>query len=272
MLSRTALRLATVLALSNANAAPWPTIAEGRVYDSRIDPIDLARDDKRDRLPLIIVRTETDTGMNTGAAAGIISLARDVALDIEIGVGSWVTLEGVPDPAFGTIETDAEVEAMLDLLEHQVLAALTAPTRWAGLWTGLVRAVRSWSSNRYSDPDTARLRYAERRIGLSVQLVAECGPAVRRQTSTGPTLTAANALPPPLQRIVDAIAAAEITSPYVAGVTGLLSQAGLPASAIVLPALERVRLIEADQAATAEGETGPAGARAEGVAEARPAT
>lgn len=112
-LARTALRLAAVNALRNQ------TIAEDRVYDSMIGTLDLA--DEEERKPVIIVLTESDEGGSMSAQA--FGFWRHVDLQIEIGVvvGERQGLEIIP----GYPETDAQAEMMLDLLEYNVIHALT---------------------------------------------------------------------------------------------------------------------------------------------------
>src|SRR5438105_891521 len=117
MLARTALRLATVEALRPTAAidsdGPWPTLAGKLVFDSRIDPIDdLSPEQQR---TVVCVYTDSEEGY-AGQRAGGPPFKAVVDLVFEVSV---VVLRAGDDPGTfvaGCPETDAELEASLDLL------------------------------------------------------------------------------------------------------------------------------------------------------------
>lgn len=113
-LARTALRLAAI------NALRGQTIAEDRIYDSLIGSLDLA--DPNERKPVIVVLTENDAGDAQSPQNGGPPFWRHMDLQIECGVVACER-EGL-ELKVGYPETDAQAEAMLDLLEYNVIHAL----------------------------------------------------------------------------------------------------------------------------------------------------
>lgn len=126
-LVRTALRLATVAALQGT------TLAENRVYDSRISdfsPEAFTADAK----PTIIILTDADEGEQLSQQNGGPPFSRMVDLVFEIGM---VQTGQDDDGAFvpGYPSTDARHEASLDYLEFQIARCLgydpaAIPTLW----------------------------------------------------------------------------------------------------------------------------------------------
>ena len=123
-LARLMLRAAWVGALKNK------TIAENRVFDTRLNPLEITN--KVDLLPCICVYTDHDTGKNIKTKGGdpLPVFERQVDLIMEITVGAWHEVEiegpqGNPEQTeiFDMVETDAELEALLDFLELQIKAA-----------------------------------------------------------------------------------------------------------------------------------------------------
>lgn len=240
-LNRTALRLATVLALTNGDAAPYPTIAGHRVFDSRLDPIAMTVADER--MPIAVVTTDDDDGEAESTQNGGHPFHRTVSIMIETAVTTFMQDPDDPNgaPVLNTIHTDAEIEAMLDVFDHQIKAALFGTGRWQSVWRKASRKVRSYSSKRFADPTQARIKFAERIIRIDVEIYDDAMP----QTLL---LDAGQAVPPPalpaqVQAVVDA-AATVPGNAYVAGIVGLLSEGVLPQPSIAVP-LRRVRLIEA---------------------------
>lgn len=119
-LARTALRLCISAALKG-EAGARPTIAEGRVYDSRIS--DLAPDALvDDAKPTMILLTDVDDGDALSEQNGGPPFRRMIEVVIEMGM-----TQAVKDGAeyvVGYPDTDARHEASLDLLEFQVLRRL----------------------------------------------------------------------------------------------------------------------------------------------------
>lgn len=127
-LSRLALRLAAVESLcpsALAETGPWPTWAGNRVYDSRIAPITDANDWKNfvasvDGKPMVAIYTEEQ---ETNPTEGEYPADREFVelyAEIMIAASAFVEVDG---QKIGSIEapiTDAQHEAMLDLLEQQL--------------------------------------------------------------------------------------------------------------------------------------------------------
>ncbi len=136
-LSRLALRLAAVEALCPSalvENGPYPTWAGKQVFDSRITPIPDADGWKRfveqvEGRPLVTVYTEEQ---QTDPTEGEYPADRefvDLVVEIMIAAGATVTVEG-PDGQpmeVGSIEAaiaDPQIEAMLDMIEHQARSLL----------------------------------------------------------------------------------------------------------------------------------------------------
>src|SRR5712691_8718380 len=133
-LARTALRLATLEALRPSASlpdGPWPTLAGKAVFDSRLDPIeDLQPGESR---PVVCVYTDDDEGTSSQKPGGP-PFKQIVELCFELSVIARVASVDDPggDPGAyeaGVPETDAELEASLDLLEAQIkFACFFGPT------------------------------------------------------------------------------------------------------------------------------------------------
>lgn len=157
-LSRTALRIAACRALRGA------TIAESRVFDSRIGEI--AFDDPNDRLPLVIVTTDDEL---IGPIDGLNIIGAPSTLDLvfDLSIASTVTLEaGQVDIAIG--QTDASLELALDILSRQVIRTLqTSTAPWADLFRDLCLNVENVTARRGAD-ETKGVRFAARQIVVPV--------------------------------------------------------------------------------------------------------
>lgn len=120
-LARTALRLATVNALHGA------TIAEGRVYDSRVDDFSPENypDDAR---PTVIILTDEDAGEALSVQNGGAPFRRMINLVMEFAMVQTFELpieQGGTEFVPGYPATDAEHEASLDILEFQIKRRLS---------------------------------------------------------------------------------------------------------------------------------------------------
>jgi hypothetical protein len=260
-LARTALRLSTVLLLSNNATEPYPTIAKENVFDSRIDPRQLFKD--RERKPLIVVYTDRDQGDPRSRNDKTPNLHRIVDLIIEISVTA-----SAPDEEgtyYGPVATDSEVEASLDHLEDQVRRTLLHGTGpWAKLWRKVTIKVLSFDSDRFVEPDDGNVRYAVRRIAVEVEIKDDC--VVRPHVQfDGDTVTPDAVMPAPLQAVVDALDQQGATSSHVSQVVAVVEGGGLPVPDSV-PALERVRFYESEHRET-NNEDVQKGPRPDGVAE-----
>lgn len=236
-LDRTALRLAITTALTNAQQAPYPTLAGPYVFDSRIDAIQGAS--KGELLPHIVIYTDADDGRGLSNNNGGPPFGRTVSVVFDLTIGMYDERDG--EGGVFKIETEPALEAMLDLLEAQVLEVFRQPrTVWAQrLFEHHIIRIPSWSSLRFVERD-GQVRLAGRQITAQMELppppdadiVATAGPA---------------ALPEPLGGLIAAIIAhggpdAQADAGYV---RDLLLANGVP-GAIVLPPLESIRLKESD--------------------------
>lgn len=123
-LSRTALRLC-VAALLKGSAASRPTIAENRVYDSRIS--DLAPETvEADAKPTIIVLTDGDEGEALSKQNGGPPFRRNVDLVLELAMVQAVRGGDASEWVVGYPDTDARHEASLDFIEFQILQELSS--------------------------------------------------------------------------------------------------------------------------------------------------
>lgn len=165
-LGRLGVRVATCRALSGA------TIAEARVFDSAIDPID--RTIAQMRAPVLIVTTD-DHAAETVSGRDVQGAAASCDLVIEAAIASRVELKdpdgGAAEASIEVPHTDEGMELMLDLLEHQVLATLLEGRNpWAAAWLAMVPRIHKRHSRRGADSDKG-VRFAARQIVLSIDLV-----------------------------------------------------------------------------------------------------
>lgn len=179
-------------------AGPWPTIAGGNVFDSRLDPIDdLAPSTSK---PVVVVYTEHDNGDPSQAGGGP-DFKRIADLIVEVAVVARVD-DGATPGAYeaGVPETDAELEASLDLIEAQVRFALMfGPTGalWRQLTRNRVMEIRS-APQRTSEE---RVRLAMRTLTMQVRIPDDCyDPA----PATAPAGN--DRLPEPLRSVIAALA------------------------------------------------------------------
>lgn len=154
-LYRTALRLATLEALRPTSLlntqGPWPTLAEDRVFDSRIDPIeDLAKNQHK---AVIAVYTDGEIS-EAGQKRGGPPFRRVVDLCFEISQIASGPSEADPQVyVTGTPMTDPELEAELDRIEAEIaLALFHAPS--GKIW-------RDLTGSMVTDPRTTPHRDSE---------------------------------------------------------------------------------------------------------------
>jgi hypothetical protein len=267
-LARTALRVAATMALSNGYQAPFPTMAGDRVFDSRQDPI--AGVNPGDLIPMLVINTDDDKGSSISNNNGGPPFDHTVDLTILISLGmvGEASEDGVPLP-IEMPQTESELDAMLDSFEAQVKRVFRTPiTSWDRELAKVARRVISWQSMRFIDRES-HIRLAARQIVCSVMLPLEddaqvlttAGPA-----NTAPTVTPT--LPAPLGPLLTAIIDAD--GPYAESaqaLQNLLLSNSNGLGPIVLPNLERVRFIEAQQAEM-NGQGVARGPRGAGVAQA----
>lgn len=247
-LARTALRLAVVMALTNARQAPFPTLAGNDVYDSRMDPVQGA--EKGELLPHIVIYTDEDQGRGLSNNNGGPPFGQTVDLVFDLTIGMYDERDG--EGGVFRIETEPALEGVLDLLEEQVLEVFRTPrTVWAQrLFAHHIVRIDSWNSRRFVERE-AQVRLAGRQIIAQVFLQPPDDAAIV-------TTAAPAALPEPLAGLVDAIidddGPGRADAEYL---RDLILSSGVP-GAIVLPDLETIRIKESD---------GGGGKRPDGVAE-----
>jgi hypothetical protein len=158
------MRLAAARAIRNA------TLAQARVFDSAIDPIDHRISEERK--PLIIVTTDDDTGKPTGRDLN--DFEREIALVIEIAVASRVIAQEGDDAVAELVipHTDEGMELSLDIIEHQVIRALFYErSDWSRAFMRLVPRVTNYISRRGASTENG-IRFAARQIVLSCDVIA----------------------------------------------------------------------------------------------------
>lgn len=166
-LSRLLMRLAAARALKGA------TLAEGRVFDSAIDPLSFVRDGPA--LPAIVVTTddhEITTDLRDFRDGG-----QTCELVIEIVIASAARVPA-SDGSGGTVQveiphTDEGAELLLDIAEGQIKAALAdGNTAWSRVWMLMVPKVHRLASRRGASADDG-VRYAARQLVYGCDLVGE---------------------------------------------------------------------------------------------------
>lgn len=192
-LARTALRLAAVAALSGVQGKR-PTIAENRVYDSRIgdiDPDTVATDAK----PIIIITTDGDEGTPTDLKDGISQNGgppfwRNIELNIEF---SMVARAKVADGyEVGYPYTDAQLEASIDFLEYQARRVLHKGTTAMAIAFRRVSKQMDYKGHR-TNSDEYGNKVASRILMFTCRVQDDC--------DAGPGATGLHALPEPLRRV-----------------------------------------------------------------------
>ncbi|MCJ8322786.1 MAG: hypothetical protein HRU29_01765 [Rhizobiales bacterium] len=151
-LQRLLLRRMIVAMLKNGSEAPYPTLAEGNVFDSKIDSLNTL-DDKA--IPIISVYTDKDVGFNYRSDNYEL---KNVEIIIEFRIAS-VDPEGVSVPT-----TDFELEIKLDMLEQQIkncINNLNNPI--TEIFQNFVTNIEGWNSNRIATEQSG-LKFAARQI------------------------------------------------------------------------------------------------------------
>lgn len=192
-LARTALRLAVIEAL---NADPViATLCAGRVYDSLIQEFDAAQP-----VPMIVVATEEDGGKAFNSQNGGVPFEETCELLFEIAVRQVVEGDEGEDAQLATPQTDAELEACIDLLEYAALNAVTVgQTAQARLVRKVVtRRASKFTSARFAS-DATGVKLAVREVRLTVELKGE-GTVLPPEAGTPYA-----ALPDPLRTVCQAM-------------------------------------------------------------------
>lgn len=173
-LARLALRLATARALRGA------TLAADRVFDSAIDPIDhrISQDAK----PVIVIYTDDHEENAEGRALGIGGNS-SCDLVIEFAMVGSLTIDipeqdGNAATTLAVAETDETIEFMLDLIERQIISALTTGRGpWPDLWRVFCFRILRRMSRRGSSAESAS-RFAARQLTLTCDLLIDPEPGL----------------------------------------------------------------------------------------------
>lgn len=162
MITSLAVRLATVRALRGR------TLCGDKVHDTVIEALDQFRD--ADRSPFISVYTDKDFAEVDGR--DLTQRARTLELTLELAVGDRVVLKDGQEEIV-IPNTDAGLEASLDILERQVLGTLTAGVGvWQDLWRTLVTRIASYETQSGASTDSG-VRFAARQITLIVDTLSD---------------------------------------------------------------------------------------------------
>ena len=159
-LARLAMRVVAARALRDA------TLAEGRVHDSAIAPIDQTIAEERQ--PVLIITTDDHEMEVTGRDL----FHGNVSCDLVIEAAIASRVEVVGEESVITIpHTDEGMELALDLMEHQVMAALIrGRTPWSRVWMKLVPRISRRLSRRGASVEKG-VRFAARQIVLTCDLI-----------------------------------------------------------------------------------------------------
>ena len=215
MSARLALRLAAFETLcpyalrSSGTPSAWPTLAGPLVYDTRLDPIEASDEwdaflNNIEGKPIVILYTEED---EVGNSVGEYPPDREtIGLVVEMmiaakGVVEIVNAAGQPQDV-GSLDaaiTDGQREALLDVLEAQVRAALD-PQGYAPppVWLAIAMELHHVRSLPQRDASkTVRLAARTLRLTLRVKMDQPLAPLA--PGTSVPTGLAA--LPQPLQTV-----------------------------------------------------------------------
>lgn len=170
-LTALAIRICAVEAIAGA------TIAEERVFDSRFEEMDSVA--ASTKLPVISVYTDDDrltAEGGTSLARAVLVGKRELKLAVDMGVASIITIplpNGETVEEVGFPETDSNHEALLNVMGHQVFAALFAGSGpWADLFRSFVTNVSSIDSVRGADVKNGT-RFAARSIVFTLDTISD---------------------------------------------------------------------------------------------------
>ena len=162
-LARLAMRIAAARALRGA------TLAETRVYDSAIAPIDQTIAEERQ--PILIVTTDDHEMEVTGRDLFHGPVACELVIEAAIAARVEVAGDGESESVITIPHTDEGMELALDLMEHQVMAALIRErTPWSRVWMKLVPRLSRRLSRRGASVEKG-VRFAARQIVLTCDLI-----------------------------------------------------------------------------------------------------
>ena len=162
-LARLAMRIAAARALRES------TLAEGRVFDSAIAPIDQTIAEERQ--PILIVTTDDHEMEVTGRDLFHGNVSCDLVIEAAIAARVELTAGDDGETMIAIPHTDEGMELALDIMEHQIMAALTRErSDWSRVWMKLVPRVSRRLSRRGASVEKG-VRFAARQIVLTCDLI-----------------------------------------------------------------------------------------------------
>lgn len=162
-LARLVMRIAAARALRGA------TLAEGRVFDSAIAPIDQTIAEERQ--PILIVTTDDHEMEVTGRDLFHGNVSCDLVIEAAIAARIEVATGDDAEATIVIPHTDEGMELALDIMEHQIMAALTRErSGWSRVWMKLVPRVSRRLSRRGASVEKG-VRFAARQIVLTCDLI-----------------------------------------------------------------------------------------------------
>ena len=188
-LARLAMRIAAARALKGA------TLAGERVFDSAIDPIDQTIAETRQ--PILVVMTDDHEADITGRDLTYGDARCDLV--IEAAIAARVDVPAMDGDGNATTiaipHTDEGMELVLDMIEHQVIAALTRErTEWSRVWMQLVPRISKRLSRRGASTENG-VRFAARQIVITCDLTEPpmAGAEIQSGTAWDDVLTVMSA-------------------------------------------------------------------------------
>jgi len=224
---RLVLRALTVQALTRGMTEPFPTMAGAFVHDTKLTPLIDVKGEGQ--VPSILIYTDEDKRVNLDKNNKR-TWKRTISLVIEVAVSN--VMRGKDGLEFEPAEVDPELEALLDLFEAEVEAALYDPSNpWALAWMTLVKTIDQWTSEPFRSAEQAN-RYAVRQIHLECELNTDCRfPVI---TTSHVPLAADDLLGVPY---LTGLSEEIMTNPLFASTRDLLTRTG-----IQMPKLKNVML------------------------------
>lgn len=168
MMNRSFLRLLTINALSNGFTEPYPTIAQNRIFDSRLQDANI--DPCETVLPYVGVYTAGhDFEIGGNGSVKNYNMFNDVELNIELSVF------GLRDTGDDGVEiiTDQYLAIKLDILEQQIFDILFQyenphSDKWRCMVTRLIKMSSSPEAS-----DDGNFKIAMRTLSMSLRLCEE---------------------------------------------------------------------------------------------------
>ena len=175
MLSRMILRNTVVMALLEKETdGSYPTFAGKNVFDSRIYPAEI--DAEAQEIPLAAVYTEHEKFSGKPRDEQTIvsntTMECNLCIDIAVAENAMVvdpsTQEEIKIVQF--VQTDAELEALLDIFEAQILWTLQNPSKfWSVAFGNLCMGITSYSSQREAEGNkNNRMAFREITLGCLI--------------------------------------------------------------------------------------------------------